>query len=155
MSYVLTDGPNIKVYPYNIGLLRRDNPNVSFPASMSDAQLAEWNVFEVASTPVPAFNPLTHKAAEVTPVNSNGWHQAWTLEALTDYEAAQARDDAMFNLRDERTKRLAETDWTQMADAPITPEQKAAFVAYRQQLRDLPKNTTDLLNPIWPVEPKV
>jgi hypothetical protein len=42
-----------------------------------------------------------------------------------------------------------------MADAPLTEPQRKAYAAYRQQLRDLPENTEDLLNPIWPAEPKV
>jgi hypothetical protein len=156
MAYVLTDGSNVKAYPYNIGLLRRDNPNVSFPASMADATLADWNVFPVADAAQPAYDPLTQRVVEGQPARSgDAWTQTWVVEQLSAAEAAQAKTDAMFNLRDERTKRLAESDWTQMADAPLTEPQRKAYAAYRQQLRDLPENTEDLLNPIWPAEPKV
>lgn len=32
---------------------------------------------------------------------------------------------------------LANSDWTQTVDAPFTPEKKAEWAAYRQELRDL------------------
>jgi len=45
------------------------------------------------------------------------------------------------------------TDWTQMADAPLTPELRAAWTSYRQSLRDLPDNYV-APGPIpWPKEP--
>jgi hypothetical protein len=43
-------------------------------------------------------------------------------------------------LRAERNARLAASDWTQVADAPVDA---AAWAAYRQALRDMPENTAD------------
>lgn len=53
-------------------------------------------------------------------------------------------------LRQDRRQRLAASDWTQAADAPVDKE---AWAAYRQQLRDLPSNTADPRTPVWPVAP--
>lgn len=53
-------------------------------------------------------------------------------------------------LRAERNRLLADSDWTVLAD---TPTSTAAWKAYRQQLRDLPANTTDPLNVVWPTPP--
>lgn len=53
------------------------------------------------------------------------------------------------DLRETRDKLLAETDWWAMPDRTMTDEQ----AAYRQALRDLPANTTDPANPIWPTKP--
>lgn len=53
-------------------------------------------------------------------------------------------------LRAERNRRLTASDWTQVADAPVD---QAAWAAYRAALRTLPENTTDPLNPVWPVAP--
>ncbi len=55
-------------------------------------------------------------------------------------------------LRRERNARLAACDWTQVPDAPLSEEQRAAWAAYRQALRDLPE-TTDPTAPKWPVPP--
>jgi hypothetical protein len=53
-------------------------------------------------------------------------------------------------IRAERNARLTASDWTQLADAPVDA---AEWAAYRQELRDLPANTTDPFNPAWPDMP--
>jgi len=56
-------------------------------------------------------------------------------------------------LRAERNKRLTECDWVAIkaftTDTPVPDEWKA----YMQALRDLPANTTDPENPVWPTPP--
>lgn len=47
-----------------------------------------------------------------------------------------------------RNAKLAECDWTQLADVPITVACLTAFQVYRQALRD-----ADMLNPVWPDAP--
>jgi hypothetical protein len=49
-----------------------------------------------------------------------------------------------------RNGRLKDSDWTQVPDAPVDA---AAWAVYRQQLRDLPANTTDPRNVEWPEPP--
>ena len=57
-------------------------------------------------------------------------------------------------LREERNKRIAETDYLATIDYPHpTEEAKQAWLDYRQALRDLPANTTDPANPVWPTAP--
>jgi hypothetical protein len=58
--------------------------------------------------------------------------------------------DAWNAFRAERNRLLAASDWTVLGDSP-TPT--AIWKAYRQQLRDLPANTTDPFAPIWPTPP--
>jgi Phage tail assembly chaperone protein len=62
---------------------------------------------------------------------------------------------AWIQLRKERNKRLQESDWTQLEDAKKSmPEEIAKiWVLYRQYLRDLPNNTLDPFNPVWPTIP--
>ena len=52
-------------------------------------------------------------------------------------------------LRSKRNRLLAETDYLALADVTLTDEMRA----YRQALRDLPANTADPANPVWPVKP--
>ena len=52
-------------------------------------------------------------------------------------------------LRYKRGKLLAETDYLALADSTLTDEMRT----YRQALRDLPANTVDPANPVWPVKP--
>ena len=50
----------------------------------------------------------------------------------------------------DRNDKLKNSDWTQVPDAPVDA---AAWAVYRQQLRDLPANTTDPRNVVWPEPP--
>ena len=56
-------------------------------------------------------------------------------------------------LREERNIRLTQCDWVLMPDVVMTEEVKQAWLDYRQALRDLPANTTDPENPVWPTPP--
>lgn len=60
-------------------------------------------------------------------------------------------DEVWGNLRAMRKQKLSACDWTQVPDAPVD---QAAWATYRQQLRDLPSNTVDPFNPIWPTPPE-
>ena len=52
-------------------------------------------------------------------------------------------------LREERNRRLAETDYLALSDATLSEDMRT----YRQALRDLPDNTSDPANPPGPVKP--
>ena len=56
-------------------------------------------------------------------------------------------------LREERNRRLAETDWQIVRHKELGTNIPAALKTYRQELRDLPANTSDPANPTWPVKP--
>ena len=53
-------------------------------------------------------------------------------------------------LRRKRNQLLAETDYLGLPDLGGF---SAEMMAYRQALRDLPANTTDPANPVWPTKP--
>tara|TARA_R110000765_G_scaffold423112_1_gene531523 strand:- start:14 stop:472 length:459 start_codon:yes stop_codon:yes gene_type:complete len=55
-------------------------------------------------------------------------------------------------LRAERNDRIADTDIVVLPDrwAAMNDGTKTAWTNYRQALRDLPDNTTDIENPVWP-----
>ena len=57
-------------------------------------------------------------------------------------------------IRTERDRRLAETDWYMMPDYPTSPEDLEAVKAYRQALRDIPEQSGFPKNVQWPVEPQ-
>ena len=73
-----------------------------------------------------------------------------TIDAREAEYAAGANDRAAATIRTERNAKLTESDWTQVADAPVD---QAAWATYRQALRDIPAqsgfpNTVD-----WPTQP--
>ena len=56
-------------------------------------------------------------------------------------------------IREERDTKLTESDWTQVADAPVD---QAAWATYRQALRDIPThaNFPNLTETDWPTKPE-
>lgn len=74
-------------------------------------------------------------------------------EKKVQEELIEASRDYWQELRDTRNTKLAESDWTQISDSPLTENQQDSWKIYRQELRDLPGNTTDPKNPVWPLEP--
>jgi hypothetical protein len=59
---------------------------------------------------------------------------------------------AYARLRSERDGLLSRSDWTQLADSPLTEDAKAAWASYRQALRDLPESV-DIENITFPQPP--
>ena len=58
-----------------------------------------------------------------------------------------APKESIESLRTRRNQLLTESDWTQSRDVLLSNDEE--WKTYRQQLRDLPKNT-DPMNPVWP-----
>jgi hypothetical protein len=58
-------------------------------------------------------------------------------------------------LRSRRDGLLAESDWTQMPDSPLSSSKKTEWATYRQALRDLPATNTATIEAdvVWPTEP--
>jgi len=57
---------------------------------------------------------------------------------------------AWSELKYNRNRLLQNSDWSQVPDSPVDT---AVWALYRQQLRDLPENTTDPRNAVWPEAP--
>ncbi len=96
----------------------------------------------------------------------DGWHDMATKiivnGVVTDKPEEEEISDEHKNmivltkLREYRDMALASSDWTQVADAPISDEEKAAWASYRQELRDLPNtyaNETNIDSVIYPEPP--
>lgn len=69
---------------------------------------------------------------------------------IKSFDTAVLVDEAWATLRSHRNSALAESDWTQMPDAPVD---KDAWAKYRQSLRDLTEGLDDPLQAIWPPRP--
>ena len=77
--------------------------------------------------------------------NENGTaaEQEAAYKVTKDAEQAQ-------RVRDDRNKRLAECDWTQLADSPVD---KTVWATYRQELRDITKSVGFPWSVTWPNKP--
>ncbi len=57
--------------------------------------------------------------------------------------------DELRHLREERNKRIAETDWMANSDVSMSD----AWKTYRQSLRDITTTYTNIREVVWPVKP--
>lgn len=124
-------------------------PNVSFPASgPSDEFLAENNAYKVNN-----FKPhdqRTQKLVGCTPYIEEGW--AYTVEVVdkTQEDLDAETQSQAARVRADRNRRLSDTDWTQVLDAPVD---RAAWATYRDELRNVPEQEGFPWEVQWPLKP--
>ena len=70
-------------------------------------------------------------------------------------DTSQAMLPTESEVRSTRDRLLAETDWTQVLDAPIDTETREAYRVYRQALRDVPEQEDFPTVVVWPELPAV
>ena len=71
------------------------------------------------------------------------------------YPLGEFKNDADYakEAREKRNALIAETDYMAMPDYPLDKEKKAAVLAYRQALRDVPEQAGFPRQIDWPVKP--
>jgi hypothetical protein len=122
-------------------------------AALHSLGLTEW-VLRGRPTNEAEFNAMFRK---VTGSDSNGsaiesddpadFGVTWSQVSAKITELQNA--EPMRLLREERNRRLSETDWWASSDLTMTTQQ----TAYRQALRDITDNATSLDDVTWPTKP--
>jgi len=118
--------------------------------ALSELGVTEW-VLRGEPTSEAEFNEMFRT---VTGVDANGTAIESTDHGIAWATVAAKRDELiaaqpMKELRAERDRKLAETDWWAVADRTMTAEQ----TAYRQALRDITDTYTSLQDVVWPDKP--
>jgi len=137
-------------------------PNVSFPATgpSSDWMTENSVMFVYMSRP---YDRMTQKSTNVDPYIEDNIVYLHKIESLTDSEKTTAETEVNNQTaarnREERNRRLAETDWMACSDVTMSDDWKT----YRQALRDITthSNWPNLKVPDiggsgdndWPVKP--
>jgi UDP-N-acetyl-D-mannosaminuronate dehydrogenase len=118
--------------------------------ALSELGITEW-VLRGEPTTEAEFNEMFRKVtgadANGTAIESTDHGIAWATVAAKRDELIAAQP--MKQLRAERDRKLAETDWWAVADRTMTAEQ----TAYRQALRDITNSYTSLDDVVWPTKP--
>lgn len=86
------------------------------------------------------------------------WYPENTVPKPTEAEIRAFDSEVSLELRwdivrEERNGLLAESDWTQLNNAPLTPEQVTAWANYRQALRNVPQQGVEPEQVVWPSKP--
>ena len=141
--------------------------NVSFPIEWTKETYDYINVDLVEEVIMPVAHPYNRMDYSVEFIDDR-WIEVWTevpkYDDPTEQSSWVASYDNMQQLalqekypiyvataRAERNKKLSETDYTQLADLPITVECRNEFRVYRQLLRDM--NFDNPFDIIWPTIP--
>ena len=118
--------------------------------ALTELGITEW-VLRGEPTTEAEFSTMFRKVvgadANGTAIESTDHGIAWATVAAKRDELIAAQP--MKELRAERDRRLAETDWWAVADRTMTAEQ----TAYRQALRDITNSYTSLNDVVWPTKP--
>ena len=118
--------------------------------ALGELGITEW-VLRGEPTTEAEFNEMFRKVtgadANGTAIESTDHGIAWATVAAKRDELIAAQP--MKELRAERDRKLAETDWWAVADRIMTAEQ----TAYRQALRDITVSYTSLDDVVWPTKP--
>lgn len=147
---------------------REINVNTSFPATLTTDLLESFGydvVFEgpQATTTAPYEFSVRAGVEEINgkwytkyiagPVFSDITGEDGTVITATEQETeyrSRIDDEVAERVRQDRNKRLGDTDWTQLVDAPVDA---VSWATYRQTLRDITTQDGFPHNVVWPEEP--
>jgi len=109
--------------------------NTSFSAfGPSDEFLADNNAVKV--NVFKDHDRATQKLVPADPYIEDGWCYTVTVADKTEEEISADVAAKAAQIRAQRDRLLADSDWTQILDAPVN---RTEWAAYRQALRDLPQ----------------
>ncbi len=151
-----------------VSQFKAQHPNTSFPKQITSDILDSFGYDPVLNGPQATTTPPYEISVRDGVEEINGqWFTRFvvgpTFTDTTDDEgnvttaadnevAYRARIDAEAaeRARNERNQKLAESDWTQLADSSANT---TSWATYRQALRDLPTTDGWPHNVTWPTEP--
>lgn len=138
-------------------------PNTGFPAQLTADIISDFGGDVVLEGPQATTTPpyefsyrngveqidgKWYTKYSVGPVFTDN-EQGTAAEQEAAYKAQKDAEQAK-SLRQQRNTKLSDCDWTQLGDSPVD---KAAWATYRQELRDLTKQSGFPWNVTWPTAP--
>jgi len=149
MLLIKANGSTVEQYPYSLGMLRKDNPNTSFPKQPSVSDMAAFNVYPVTET-FPTVGDGQHLVKVWTPtLVGSDWVLAHEAVDLTDAEVSAATAVIAADAREKRDALLAATDFYALSDVVMTSE----MTTYRSNLRSVPTLSGFPNDFTWPTAP--
>ena len=155
------------------GQWRADFAHMSLPRVWKAATLDAMNLDAVLRSPAATTGAYQISVRDGVEQDANGnWVEKYVARDMfadtTDEDGkktTKAQHEAAYQAtldattaeghRTTRNKLLADTDWTQINDSPLSNEDKTAWATYRQELRGITDLDAwpNLADDDWPVEP--
>jgi len=155
------------------GEIRKLNPNVSIPKVWNADVCASLNIDPVLASPAATTTAYQISVRDGVEQDASGnWMEKYVAREMfadtTDQDGVKttkAQHKAAYQAgldataaeghRTTRNKLLADSDWTQVNDSPLSNELKTAWATYRQELRGLSDADAwpNLADDDWPIAP--
>ena len=128
--------------------------NVSFtiPLEVEDVISRGYALYQESKPPETSNHELAERSTPVQ-VSSELWETGWSVRQMTSEESIKADADQSALVRKERDSLLAQSDWTQFTDSPLSENVKTAWASYRDSLRNIPSQSGFPWDIIWPEMP--
>ena len=139
------------------------HPNTGFPSQLTEQIINDFGGDVVFEGPqATGGNHYQYSQRQGIELVDGKWFTKYVLGPIfTDNEEATAAEqEAAYkaqkdaeqakNVREQRNKLLSESDWTQLADAPVDA---VIWSNYRQELRDVTKQDGFPFSVVWPESP--
>jgi hypothetical protein len=125
-------------------------PNTSLPQQLTETIINDLGgdvVFEG-----PQAQPTRYQVGFADGVQQieGKWYTKYSVADMDDDAKAAKDTEQAKSIRSQRTDKLKDSDWTQVADAPVN---KAAWATYRQALRDITAQPGFPWDTQWPDAP--
>ena len=146
--------------------LRADNPNTSFPKQITVDILDGFGYDPVLNGPAATVSgPYEVSTRDGVEEINNQWFTKFIVgPVFTDNdEGTAAEQQAAYrtsvdnrvaaSVRSERDRKLAASDWTVLADSPLTTAKKTTWKTYRTALRNISAAEGFPHTMEWPTEP--
>ena len=155
----------------SVSQFKASQPNTSFPKQITTDILDSYGYDPVLNGPeatvtAPYGVSIRDGVEEINgqwftkfiagPVFSDTTDDEGNVTSASDHEAAYRQGvDAQVaqRVRESRNKLIADSDWTQLPDSQLSDSDKAEWVIYRQDLRDLPTADGFPHTMVWPTSP--
>jgi hypothetical protein len=126
-------------------------PNIFQSAeSLSDEQRQELNVYLIEDATRSELTNTQKYGDPVFTISGAIVKRAYPVVDKTAEEIQAEVINKAEEVRIERNQKLTESDWTQLADAPVD---KTAWATYRQGLRNIPNQSGFPFNVVWDDKP--
>lgn len=132
--------------------IRQAHPGTSFPSVWTPQLVNNLGLDPILDTPAPAVTRYqTARQDGIQQDAAGNWVWKWVVVDMDPEQKAAADATQAAAVRSTRNQKLTASDWTQLADTP--GQTRAAYVQYRQDLRNLPQQPGFPWDVNWPQEP--
>tara|TARA_A100001391_G_scaffold178104_2_gene142400 strand:+ start:1777 stop:2274 length:498 start_codon:yes stop_codon:yes gene_type:complete len=142
--------------------------NMSLPKVWDSGVCDALNIDPVLASPSATTTAYQTSVRDGVEQNSNGdWVEKYVAKDMfaSDDDGTKAEKEAAYQAtldvntaerhRTTRNKLLADSDWTQVNDSPLSNDNKTSWATYRQELRDMSDLDAwpNISDDDWPVAP--